>query len=116
MVYYIFSIIDRDNSSKRLDTLARFAGWGGEYKCKGVWRHGVCVLSLADLPEIIQKPHFAVNKLMLNYDPVAYQCLEEWLDGRLLGADKSPSNTLNMHVYCQHIMKRSVLSDCKHIE
>ncbi len=35
-------------------------------------------VSLADLPELIQKPHFAANKLMLDYDPLAYQCQEDW--------------------------------------
>jgi hypothetical protein len=39
----------------------------------------VCVFfSVEDIPEIIAKPHFILNKLLFENDPVAYQCMKYW--------------------------------------
>ncbi|RNA17189.1 beta-1-3-galactosyl-O-glycosyl-glyco beta-1-6-N-acetylglucosaminyltransferase 3-like [Brachionus plicatilis] len=65
-------------NKERIETLSRFAGWGGEYKCKGKWRHGVCVFSVEDLPEMVSRHHFVVNKFLLDFDPISYQCMEKW--------------------------------------
>ena len=94
-------------SSDRISTLSRFAGWGGEYKCKGKWRHGVCVFSIEDLPEMITRPHFVVNKFLLEFDPISYQCMEEWYLQR-----ETTENTLNMYYYCNFLKTHSTILDC----
>ncbi len=76
--------------------MSRFAGWDSEYDCKGYWRNSICVLSIEDMPKIIEKPHFLVNKFLLEFDPISYQCMEEWLEERV----KKNMDNLNMSYYC----------------
>jgi hypothetical protein len=91
----------------RIETLARFAGWEGEYACKGEYRHGICLISVEDLPQAITRRHFVINKLALYYDPIAYQCMEEWLN------EKAESDsTIEMYYYCSFIKSHSTLASC----
>ena len=99
-----------DPNRDRVNTLSRFAGWGGEYKCKGMWRHGVCILSIRDLPFLTSRPHFFVNKFLLDYDPVSYQCMEEWLDEKNL-AYKNNSH-VNLFDICEFLADHSTLTKC----
>jgi hypothetical protein len=41
--------------------------------------HGVCIFSLRDLSLLITRHEFFANKFILDYDPIAYQCMEEWI-------------------------------------
>lgn len=63
--------------------LAVFAGWGGEYECKGKWQRGVCVFSVSDLAVITKKKHFFVNKFEVDYDSYALDCFEAWLKAKV---------------------------------
>jgi hypothetical protein len=90
--------------------LSRFAGWGGEYKCKGKWRNGVCVLSVRDLPYLTMRPHFYANKFLLDYDPIAYECMEEWLEEKT--NFKHSHQMVNLFYICQFISDHSTRVDC----
>ncbi|CAD5111198.1 unnamed protein product [Dimorphilus gyrociliatus] len=59
--------------------LAVFAGWSGEYNCKGKWLRGVCVFSVSDLSAIMLKQHFFVNKFDVQFDAYALDCFEAWI-------------------------------------
>ena len=53
----------------------RFAKWKG--RCRGVWRHGVCVFSIADLSTIIKAGSALVNKVMTQHDPAIGECIRD---------------------------------------
>ncbi|CAF1021212.1 unnamed protein product, partial [Brachionus calyciflorus] len=89
------------------DSLVRYSGWYPKYECKGRMRHGMCVFGIRDLPHLIEKPHFLANKFMLNVDPIAYQCMEEWFDEK-----EAANSTLNFNFYCNFIKLRSNLANC----
>ena len=44
---------------------------------------------------------------MLEYDPISYQCIEEWLENRV-----RETQIINMFYYCQFISKHSTLTKC----
>jgi hypothetical protein len=90
-----------------IDYLSRFVGWDGDYNCKGVYRHGLCIFSIEDLHNIILSPKFVVNKFLLSYDPIAYQCIEEWYERRV-------ENRANVALdyYCKFIKTHSTISLC----
>ncbi|CAF0984911.1 unnamed protein product [Brachionus calyciflorus] len=89
------------------NTLVRYTGWYPKYECKGRMRHGMCVFGIRDLPHLIKKPHFLANKFMLNVDPIAYQCMEEWF------VEKEIRNPrLNLNYFCNFIKAKSNLVNC----
>ncbi|RMZ94883.1 beta-1-3-galactosyl-O-glycosyl-glyco beta-1-6-N-acetylglucosaminyltransferase-like [Brachionus plicatilis] len=49
----------------------------------GELRHNICVFSLEDLPELTTRSEFFLNKFLLDYDPISYQCMEEWLNSKV---------------------------------
>ncbi|CAF1602291.1 unnamed protein product [Rotaria magnacalcarata] len=57
---------------------ARYVIWG-KRGCQGIVVHGICILSTADLPTLYNRHELFANKFQLKVDPIAYQCLEEFL-------------------------------------
>ena len=51
-------------------------------KCHGAWRNWICVLTLLDLPFIldVKKTELVVNKFSSRVDPSVVPCLQEILD------------------------------------
>ncbi len=97
---------------QNIKPLSRFVGWGYEggenfYECKGASRHFICIFSIEDLPELIEKPFFIANKFRLDYDPIAYQCMEEWYDQR-----SQSSQIIDMNFYCKFKSEHSNLTKC----
>ena len=41
--------------------------------------HNICVFSVEDLPRLRTQPQLIANKFDIEYDPIAYSCMEEWL-------------------------------------
>jgi hypothetical protein len=101
----------KDPKQKRIDTLARFAGWGGEYECKGKWRHSICLFSIEDLPKIFKLPHFILNKFSLGSDPIAYQCMEELYEYKQTHLNRF----FDLQFYCSFIRRHSTLSLCSNV-
>jgi hypothetical protein len=97
----------KDLTGKSIPCLSRFVGWMGSYECHGMGRHGLCVFSIGDLPELVNKPHFILNKLSLQFDPISYQCMEEWYNERI-----RQNNFLNMGYYCDYIKTNSITHEC----
>ncbi|WAQ97710.1 GCNT3-like protein [Mya arenaria] len=72
--------------------LAVHAAWGGVDPCKGKYVRGVCVFGLGDLAALVHKRHLFVNKFHLEYQPLALECLEEWLHNRTAEPAHQPLN------------------------
>lgn len=51
--------------------------------CHGKWVNYICVLGAADLQQAVQSKHMFLNKISLDMDPVAFQCLEQWYKDRV---------------------------------
>lgn len=62
--------------------LAVYAKWYPLVKCHGVWKRGVCVLGVGDLPDLVLRYEFFVNKFAIDYQPIALECTEAWLEHR----------------------------------
>jgi len=63
--------------------LAVFVKWYPLEKCSGVWKRGVCVLGVGDLPDLVLRREFFVNKFAIDYQPLALECAEAWLEHRV---------------------------------
>ncbi|KAK3608206.1 hypothetical protein CHS0354_039222 [Potamilus streckersoni] len=65
--------------------LAVFAKWGE--RCQGKYVRGVCVFGVGDLHELVAREELFVNKFHLTYQPLALDCLEEWLYNRTFNSE-----------------------------
>jgi hypothetical protein len=65
------------------------------------------MLSIEDLPYLITLNHFVANKFLLDSEPIAYQCLEEWYEYKRINKP-----FVNMYDYCQLIKKHSTITNC----
>ncbi|CAF0913068.1 unnamed protein product [Brachionus calyciflorus] len=105
---HIYSDHGFEDLSLSESSLLRYSGWYPYYECKGIIRHEMCVFGIRDLPNILKnRTEYLINKFMLNVDPIAYQCMEEWFDEK----EKAKSN-LNFDFYCNFIKARSKLANC----
>ncbi|CAF0812376.1 unnamed protein product [Brachionus calyciflorus] len=86
----------KDPKRTAIPTKARYIGWKNSYKCMGELRHNLCVFSIEDLPELVTRNEFFLNKFLLQYDPISYQCMEEWLNSKI-----SLYQTVNIINYCR---------------
>lgn len=86
----------KDETRGGIPSKARFIGWKNSYKCMGELRHNICVFAIEDLPELVTRTEFFLNKFLLEYDPIAYQCMEEWIENRVMSYQ-----TLNIINYCR---------------
>lgn len=60
--------------------LAVFVKWGGlPSGCHGKFVRGVCILGIADLPDLISRKEFFVNKFYEDFQPLGLDCLEAWI-------------------------------------
>lgn len=64
--------------------LAVYAAWGGRDRCHGKFVRSVCIFGVGDLPELASKKELFANKFYLDYQPLALNCLEEWLFNKTL--------------------------------
>jgi hypothetical protein len=98
-----------DPKRLQVPSKARFIGWKNSYKCMGQLRHNICVFSLEDLPELVTRNEFFANKFLLSFDPISYQCMEEWVSNKV-----STNQVINIIHYCRliFVMPYSVNPSC----
>ena len=77
-------------------TRTRFIGWKQKYNCKGKLRHNICIFSIEDIPKLTPRPEFFLNKFLLDYDPITFQCMEEWITNKV-----SLNQTADVSSYCR---------------
>lgn len=52
-------------------------------RCAGKYVRWVCVLGVGDLSDLLTRHEFFVNKFDINYQPLAFDCAERWLQHRV---------------------------------
>ena len=60
--------------------LTRFKNWGDypfNWPCYGKRIRMICVFGIGDLPMLRNQRHLFANKFYLDYEPFAYDCMEE---------------------------------------
>ncbi|VDP67314.1 unnamed protein product [Echinostoma caproni] len=65
-------------SDPRSMFVGRFAHWYGPCLSKYA-RHAVCIMGVRNIPNLIRRQEFFVNKFIYDFQPLAYDCLEWWL-------------------------------------
>ncbi|VDP78994.1 unnamed protein product [Echinostoma caproni] len=67
-------------SDPRSIFVARYVQWAPPGQCSSKRsQRGVCIMGVRNVPELIRRPEFFVNKFRHDFEPVAYDCLEWWL-------------------------------------
>lgn len=77
--------------------------------CDQTTRNSNCLISIEDLKYVSKAPNFFAYKLKLEYDPVAYQCLEEWYETKRI-----ERRFLDISKYCNYIYKFSNVTKCQY--
>jgi hypothetical protein len=102
-----------NTSWDKIDTLTNFCRWmsSSEFNtnCHSFWRNQICVMSVYDLLLLSNRHEYFANKFILSYDPVVYQCMEEWYDARV---EMTYATSLNLSVYCEQIKRHSSIANC----
>ena len=52
-------------------------------RCEGKWVRAICILGLGDLHDLSTRREFFVNKFDIEYEPLAFECAERWLQHRV---------------------------------
>jgi len=65
--------------------MAVYAKWSvnrGTY-CAGKYVRWVCILGVGDLQDLLHRHEFFVNKFDIEYQSLAFECSERWLQHRV---------------------------------
>lgn len=65
--------------------ITRFISWqyaDAKHRCRGKSVRNICTFSALDLPVLENDMHLAANKFDLTFDPIAYACMEEFIQNR----------------------------------
>jgi len=52
-------------------------------RCAGKYVHYICILGVGDLRDLLPRREFFVNKFDIEYEPLAFECAERWLQHRV---------------------------------
>jgi len=69
---------ETDNVKYRFFT--RFKNWGDwvfDWPCHGKRISMVCVFGVGDLPQLAKRPELFANKFYIDYEPLAFDCIEQ---------------------------------------
>lgn len=104
----MYSNLEREENERHIRSLSRYIFWGHRDRTKCVnFYYDECVFSVDRLPTFLNTNHFIAKIFFLEYDPIAYQCMEEWYFHR---ENRKP--LINMVFYCYWIKRHSTLADC----
>ena len=63
--------------------LVVYASWKDQFPCNSRhWVRNICIFGLEDLHQLVNRHELFVNKFHLDFQPLALDCLEEWLYNR----------------------------------
>ena len=62
--------------------LAKHVSWLGSEPCHGRWLHSICVFGVRDLPRLIKRKEFMLNKFSTSVQPLAAECIGQWIEYR----------------------------------
>ena len=83
--------------------------WFEGYACKGINKNFKCLFSIHDLPYLMQFNNFVADGFSLEYDPIAYQCMEEYVFQK---EKIVPHLAMSMFNYCKYLKLFSYISNC----
>ena len=76
MPFFVGAEPDTNNETKPF--LSRYKEWQEQgIVCHGKFVRKICVFGVGDLYRLRDQPHFFLNKLYDDHQPLAYDCLEE---------------------------------------
>ena len=62
----------------------RYKVWQHDrHKCADKMSREICIISTGDLWRVTKSPAMFVNKLHADYSPLAYTCLEQWMEQKV---------------------------------
>lgn len=91
MIFFCFRLAgEPDTDAQRKPFLARFKNWGHNWHdgqgrqnfhwpCYGKRVRTICVFGVGDLPMLTSRKELFANKFHLDFEPLALECMEEWL-------------------------------------
>ena len=61
----------------------RVKWWQGEESCRGKFVRMICIFGVGDLPRLHQAKELFANKFHYDYNPIAYDCMEDWYNKKV---------------------------------
>ncbi|TPP56488.1 N-acetyllactosaminide beta-1 6-N-acetylglucosaminyl-transferase [Fasciola gigantica] len=68
-----------NQSDPRSAFVTRYADWSPLSCMSKRSQRGVCIMGVRNIPKLIRRPEFFVNKFIYDFEPLAFDCLEWWL-------------------------------------
>lgn len=99
-------IYPSSSSDPRSWFLVRYVDWNMAYCQSKLAVHEICIFGVRDIPILVQQPHLFANKFLPTFEPVAYDCMERWLEMKLVAErslqrlDPHFNTTLFANLYC----------------
>lgn len=94
-ILLIFEFLQHKNvwkksNEKENDFMIRYTHWGDRSPtCQGYYEHGLCVFGVGDLKWLHKMPELFAHKFHHTVQPIAYDCMEEWMFNRTWNLEKS---------------------------
>ncbi len=65
---------------EKMKFVAKYIVWRTNSNCSaGKFVHGICILSVGDLPVLVKRKEMFANKFFMERDYLVLHCLEEWI-------------------------------------
>ena len=74
------------------------------HPCHGKFVRMICHFGVGDLPALTASPQLFANKFSYDYQPLAYDCLEQWLFHKVRLEEAGTPLPLNLALYRQSKM------------
>jgi hypothetical protein len=63
------------------------------WSCRGQWVREICIFGVGDLPWLYRRPELFVNKFYADFEPLAYDCMEELIYNRTVRPHLKPHHS-----------------------
>ena len=85
--------------SQAVSTPIRYKVWShNKANCAGKIKRNICIIGSGDLWRLKTSYSLFVNKLHADYSPLAYSCLEQWIEEKVQN-DRAGKSTLDLSYY-----------------
>ncbi|XP_070172951.1 beta-1,3-galactosyl-O-glycosyl-glycoprotein beta-1,6-N-acetylglucosaminyltransferase-like isoform X2 [Littorina saxatilis] len=90
------------------DSFTRYKVWSFQkyLPCGGRFVREICHLGVEDLQRLTTSSQMFANKFSYNYQPLAYDCLEEWLFWKIRREEEGRAVSLNLSLYESSVLTR----------
>ena len=100
-VNILFALSSGHQNYSRSDSFTRYKVWTEEpvHPCAGKFVRMICHFGVGDLPRLTTSPQMFANKFTYHYQPLAYDCLEEWYFHKIQLEEAGRPLPLNLSLY-----------------